>query len=75
MDPVTILIAVGWIATIAGFLVYVNERDKREQKLLDRIQAPEVAAANAFVDGPKSKASYAGEVDSNGARTLEEETA
>lgn len=70
MDWITALIVVGWVVTIIGFLYYITKRDLREQELLDRIQAPEMAVTRAFNgDGTKAKVSYAGEEEEDAPAT------
>lgn len=43
----TILLTVGWLLTVAGFLFYLHVRDQREAseraELYQRIQAPQMA--------------------------------
>ena len=62
IEAVAISAIIGWAFTVWRFLEYIRARDKKEEILLDRIQAPDVAVTHAFQDGDK-KASivYTGE--------------
>jgi hypothetical protein len=65
MEYVAVALVGGWSFTTYLFVKYMRSRDNKEQHLLNRIQAPEIAVMESHQVEPAT-VSYAGEERSNG---------